>query len=350
MSPVAIRLLLYMYTKQQLEVRWDSILSTKFNISNGVKQGAVLSQILFSVYIDGLLLRLKEAGFGCYMADNYVGALSFADDLTLVCPTISGLKMMVKICEAYADEFQIKFNGNKSKLLIFKGIDCKVNNTGLFVYNDYISPSVSATHLGHHISTVDKDGIVHGAKNDFWRSFNMFIASFGHIYSFIKNKLFVQYCCYFYGAPLWHLYDEGVSSLCTAWRKALRILWGVHYQTHCNLITGMSQQLPLLINLENRFCKFINRCLQSDNDIVKNVAQIAVCNPFSNTGKNYLKLFCKFNNRLTVRKESWFHVLDDIDSNLCLIYELISIREGRSTCDTLNLQEVNDLIDFICIS
>ena len=90
--------------------------------------------------------------------------------------------------------------------------------------------------------------------------------------------------------------------------------------------------------------------MQSDNDIVKNVAQIAVCNPFSNTGKNYLKLFCKFNNRLTVRKESWFHVLDDIDSNLCLIYELISIREGRSTCDTLNLQEVNDLIDFICIS
>jgi len=49
MSPLVLRLLLYMYTNQQLLVQWDNAMSGKFNITNGVKQGAVLSPIC-SVY------------------------------------------------------------------------------------------------------------------------------------------------------------------------------------------------------------------------------------------------------------------------------------------------------------
>ncbi len=38
-----------------------------FPVCNGVKQGGILSPILFAVYIDGLLGRLNESGIGCYM-------------------------------------------------------------------------------------------------------------------------------------------------------------------------------------------------------------------------------------------------------------------------------------------
>lgn len=350
MSPITIRLLLQMYTNQQLMVQWGNVESKKFNILNGVKQGGVLSPVLFAVYIDGLLLRLKQSGIGCCMSNKYVGALSFADDITLLCPTYSGLCKMVNICEVYAADFHIKFNGKKSKLLIFKGINCNVSNKGITVGNDYVLPSETATHLGHKISVVDKDSIVNGAKADFWCSFNIFLANFGHLYSFIKNKLFVQYCCYFYGAPLWNLYGEGVNSLCVAWRKALRNLWGVHWQTHCNLITGLSQQLPLQLSLETRFCKFINKCLRSENDIVKSVANVAIKNPFSNTGKNFMKLYSKVNNCLIVRKDNWFNDLNNINVVVSVICELISIREGHSTCDIFSLDEVKNLLDFICIS
>ena len=53
----------------------------------GVKQGGVLPPILFSVYIDELLKRLKESEYGCYIGNTYFGALSNADDVTLLCPT-----------------------------------------------------------------------------------------------------------------------------------------------------------------------------------------------------------------------------------------------------------------------
>ncbi len=60
LSLVVVRLLLYnMYTNQSLKVRWGTITGDKFNVKNGVKQGGVLSPILFSAYMDDLFTRLK---------------------------------------------------------------------------------------------------------------------------------------------------------------------------------------------------------------------------------------------------------------------------------------------------
>ena len=49
MPPVYVRLLLVMYEKQKANVRWNNVLSETFSANNGVKQGAVLSPILFCV-------------------------------------------------------------------------------------------------------------------------------------------------------------------------------------------------------------------------------------------------------------------------------------------------------------
>ena len=43
---------------------------------NGVKQGGVPSPILFAVYTDGLLERLKNTGVGCHISSRFVGALA----------------------------------------------------------------------------------------------------------------------------------------------------------------------------------------------------------------------------------------------------------------------------------
>ena len=48
--PVVIRLLLRMYTSQMLFVCWNGSHSQLFNVSNGVKQGGILSPILYCVY------------------------------------------------------------------------------------------------------------------------------------------------------------------------------------------------------------------------------------------------------------------------------------------------------------
>ena len=66
MSPLVLRFLLYMYTNQKLQVRWGGTVSFKFTASNGVKKGAILSPIIFSLYMDELFERLEKSGVGCH--------------------------------------------------------------------------------------------------------------------------------------------------------------------------------------------------------------------------------------------------------------------------------------------
>ena len=59
-----------------------------------VKQGGVLSPVLFCVYLDELLLALSAAKVGCYVGSVFVGALAYANDLVLIAPSATALQKM----------------------------------------------------------------------------------------------------------------------------------------------------------------------------------------------------------------------------------------------------------------
>jgi len=63
-----LRVLLCFYTKNFVRVSWCGLFSEYFLATNGVKQGGVLSPVLFCVYIDDLLVRLSNANVGCFGA------------------------------------------------------------------------------------------------------------------------------------------------------------------------------------------------------------------------------------------------------------------------------------------
>lgn len=125
-----IRLILDSYMRQTVRCTWNGQYSEPFNTMNGIKQGAVLSPVLFSVYLDVLLLNLEKHGIGCRIGNYYYGALAYADDITLICPSLKGLQKMVDICEDFSHEYGLKFNEKKSMCIKF-GKECVVTNITL---------------------------------------------------------------------------------------------------------------------------------------------------------------------------------------------------------------------------
>ena len=78
-------------------------------MGNGGKQEGVLSRILFNLYIDRLLIRLEKSGMSCHINNIYIGALSYADDMTISCPNIYDLSIMLDICNNFGHENCITF-------------------------------------------------------------------------------------------------------------------------------------------------------------------------------------------------------------------------------------------------
>ena len=191
-SPVLLRLLLYKYTTQSLRVKWSDTTSLQVTVMNGVKQGGAF--VTYIMYTDGLLKRLEDTRVGCDMGCRFTGALAYADDITLLAPCKSALSIMIDVCEQYAAEFDILFNGSKSILLFFKGRYASAITSGKMVNGGIVHISDNAVYLGHNISTSDRDSMILAAKRAFWKSYNNVVSNFGHLYSLLRISVFAQFC------------------------------------------------------------------------------------------------------------------------------------------------------------
>ena len=94
--------------------------------------------------------------------------------------------------------------------------------------------------------------------------------------SIAKTKLLYAYCSSFYGSVLWDLQRTEIQRICSAWRIALRRIWSVPRNTHCNIVAALSDRLPLFDELCSRTINFHYSCLKSKNMLISNLVRYTV--------------------------------------------------------------------------
>ena len=114
-----VRLLLSWYRQQTMQVKWGTNHSSPFTVTNGVRQGGVLSPYFFAVCLDEISIQLGSARVGCTVRNTVVNHLMFADDICVFSPSISGLQSLPNIYGDYAAEHEITFNCIKTIGVLF---------------------------------------------------------------------------------------------------------------------------------------------------------------------------------------------------------------------------------------
>ena len=84
-----------------------------------MRQGAILSPLLYSVFVDQLLVTLSQSGYGATVNKIYCGAPMYADDLALIGETPEELQAMLDIAVTYASRWRYAFNLGKSHVMVF---------------------------------------------------------------------------------------------------------------------------------------------------------------------------------------------------------------------------------------
>ena len=288
------RLLANMYTNQSLRVCWNGQISNPFTISNGVKQGAILSPILFCIYMDVLLLELKKSKFGCHIGSTFCGSFGYADDVCILAPSHNAIQSMLNVCQNFAAEYDVKCNASKSQLLLF---NCPANVKDIELSNIPIQVSESGVHLGHHIGkNCNYDSISKGISDLVYRT-NYVTAKFGFCNSLIKSHMFDTYCTSFYGCPLWNMKTSYINRFCVNWRKCVRRIWGVPWMTHGTILKHLmrEQGQSIKTQLFSRFLSFYYGVVHSDNKYV-NMCSSLCTRSNTNVASNLRLLLHALNN------------------------------------------------------
>ena len=87
----------FWYQTQPMCVKWGKVNSAHLNVSNGVRQGWVLSPKLFAIYVDDLSYEPTLCKSGCYIDDQCMKHVIYVDDICLMAPVAIGSQKNV-IC------------------------------------------------------------------------------------------------------------------------------------------------------------------------------------------------------------------------------------------------------------
>ena len=244
LCPLICSLLACMYLMQSVRIKWGHYISNVVTVTNGVKQGSILSPILFTLYMDEMFLKLKKSGLGCHIGDTHMGSLGYADDDILLSPTLFAMKKMLKICDDFGIKYNVMFNADKYQFLHFP-INKSQTIQGISHNGVYIKCVPYSKHLGHIVGASNTTRVMDEAISSFNVSLNSILNTFGNVYIPVKYKLFKTYCMSLYGCVLWDFDCTQMNRFYVSWRKALRRLYNLSNRTHNRYIHLICKDTPV---------------------------------------------------------------------------------------------------------
>lgn len=123
--------------------------SRRFELKRGLLQGSTLSPLLYSIFIDGLLVELNQVA-PLRVGGVHIACLAYADDLALVARNQRDAQKMLDIASRYAMEHNFKFAPAKCEVV------SGVAEISVTIDGEPLKQSPSFNYLG---MPFDKEGV-----------------------------------------------------------------------------------------------------------------------------------------------------------------------------------------------
>jgi hypothetical protein len=300
--PVAfITILRNWYDNLDARVRWNDVMSHTFKVCAGVRQGGILSPVLFLVYVNDMLIKLAKRG--CNIGRLLVGAFMYADDLVLLSPSVYELQQMITTCESELLLLDLKINAAKSQCLRighrYNKQCCEMKSqTGNIPW------VLEARYLGIYITSGRKfsSNFAH-AKTKYYRSSNAILSKLGKQ----RNPAVALQLILSTAVPV---LTYGMEALCLnkTQRQSLNLPWNRTFMkifgTFDNKIVKQCQFyggfLPVAYAIDIKRCEFLRKIPLTDNELLYSLSGLFISKDKEEIAGHYnLDLdgfFCKYNN------------------------------------------------------
>ena len=193
----------------RMRVRWNSSNSRKFLLSNRVKQGGVLSSLLFSVYLDDLLCELRQVN-ECWMPYKWLfcGSSNLCRWHNIIRSTRSSILSMLNVCDVYAREYWYFIQSGENQLYIFPSISQFTSRTSITLYGHWhcICTFLGISVFSHDIS----DRNIPKSVQKLYRRYNEVMSDFKSLSRNVKSQLFSTFCFFLQGRILLRKFSKKI--------------------------------------------------------------------------------------------------------------------------------------------
>ena len=362
MPEIIVRYILVSYKYQKANVRWNGNESRFFSITNGVKQGAILSAILYCVYTNGIFQQLRKKKIGCFVGGSFAGILGYADDLFLMSPTLDGLQDMLKVCETYAETHNLKFSTNenpsksKTKCMAYLFKERKLRD--MVLCGNKLPWVDKGKHLGMRIDAkvnnlLTKD--IMEKRAQYIQSCNELVQEFSYTCS--RTKAFINrvFNSHVYGSVLWNLHGNEAEMLYNTWSTSIRKIFQLDRKTHRYLIEPISKMEHLKNALHKRFIAFTKKLEKSPKMVVRKINQIVGKDCRSVTGENLRRILIHYDSdpikgptRDDISKKAFKELPIGEEWRVSMINELIDMRDRSMEADCWSSNEIEETLTYLC--
>ena len=359
---IVVRFILVSYQLQQANVKWNNEISNCFKIGNGVKQGAVLSAVLYCIYTNGIFEELRRQKIGCCVGQNYVGIIGYADDLLLICPSLDGLQKMLRVCEKYAEGHNLCFSTNhnpvKSKTKCMAFLRKKRDLPDLTLSGNPLPWVEAGKHLGMKIENkvgriLNQD--IREKRAQYIQRNNELMQEFSFAHSSVKAKINYIYNGHFTGSVLWDLFSKEADMIYNTWNTSIRKMYRLDRKTHRYFIEPVSKIPHLKTSLLKRFLNFTEGLSNCSKLCARNAFYTLKQDCRSIIGRNMrsIMIYC---GKLGIGEATTKDILN-VDYQpvpieeiwrIKFVEELLEIRENNYDLPDWNKQEVDDFIQDLC--
>ena len=123
----------------------------------GLKQGCILSTLLFNLYVIDLVIKINSLNIGIEVDGEIVSVMLYADDLVLLATKEEDLQILLNQLNDWCQNNRININEQKSNIVHFRPISVsqkafsfKCESNTLDVVNQYINLGIClAEHLDY---------------------------------------------------------------------------------------------------------------------------------------------------------------------------------------------------------
>ena len=267
-----LKVIASLYDKVKSCVRGKDSLTNIFPCSRGVRQGCLLSPVLFALYLNDLNRHIRASSQGVMVDDIPVHSLLYADDLVLIARDRKDLQSQLNALDKFSKSLKMDVNMDKTRVMIIQKQKSRAKSTKNKTWkigDKEVNECVSYKYLGvmlksngsfseHIVRMKEKAHKAYFsliAKSKEWGGFQprLFLYLFDHTIVPILN----------YASEIWGF--EEWSKLETLHLKACKYALGVRPSTTTDAVYAELGRISLQTHRHIRILSFFTRLASLDS-------------------------------------------------------------------------------------